>query len=108
MIYLVDHAGRRIMLMVGSIGGGICMYAVGAYIAIAKPQDHQSTKLSGGGIAAMFFFYLWTAFYTPSWNPTPWVINAEVFDQHVRTLTQASCAANNWFWFVFPSFIWSL
>lgn len=74
------------------------MYAVGAYIAIAKPEQNKKTELGGGGIAAMFFFYLWTAFYTPSWNGNPWIINAEIFDQHIRNLTQTSCAANNWFW----------
>lgn len=98
LLVLVDNAGRKMMLLIGSLGGGLCMYAVGAYIAIAKPAENPTTKLSSGGIVAMFFFYLWTAFYTPSWNGTPWVINAEIFDQHVRTLTQASCAANNWFW----------
>lgn len=38
------------------------------------------------------------AFYTPSWNGTPWVYNSEMFDQNVRTLAQASAAANNWLW----------
>jgi adenosine deaminase len=54
--------------------------------------------LTSGGVAAVFFFYLWTAFYTPSWNGTPWVINSEMFDQNTRSLGQASAAANNWFW----------
>ncbi|KAI5803690.1 general substrate transporter [Geopyxis carbonaria] len=100
LLFMVDNFGRKVMLLAGSVGGGLCMYAVGAYIAIAKPEQNPTPGggISGGGIAAMFFFYLWTAFYTPSWNGTPWVFNAEVFDQHVRTLTQASCAANNWFW----------
>jgi hypothetical protein len=46
----------------------------------AKP----GAKPSSGGIAAIFFFYLWTVFYTPSWNGTPWVLNSEMFDQNVR------------------------
>lgn len=46
----------------------------------------------------MFFFYLWTAFYTPSWNGTPWVYNSEMYSQNVRTLGQAAAAASNWFW----------
>ncbi len=61
-----------------AIGGGICMYAVGAYIAIAKPQDHPSASITGGGIAGMVFIYLWTVFYTPSWNGVPWVFCAEI------------------------------
>lgn len=91
--------GRRKLLMIGAMGGSLCMWFIGAYIKISDPASNQSnTTLSSGGIAAIFFFYLWTAFYTPSWNGTPWVINSEMFDQNTRSLGQANAAANNWFW----------
>ncbi|RDW76103.1 putative plastidic glucose transporter 4 [Coleophoma crateriformis] len=98
LFYLVDKWGRRNILMVGALGGSLCMWYVGGFIAVANPTAHPSSKLSSGGISAVFFFYLWTAFYTPSWNGTPWVYNSEMFDQNVRTLAQASAAANNWLW----------
>jgi Sugar (and other) transporter len=69
------------------------MWVVGGYIAGAKPQDHPSSKLTSGGIAAMFFFYLWMVFYTPSWNGMPWVINSETFGRNVRMLAQVFAAA---------------
>jgi hypothetical protein len=88
--------------MIGAGGGAFCMYFIGAYIKIAnneaKVAAGEDPKLSSGGIAAVFFFYLWTAFYTPSWNGTPWVLNSEMFDQTTRSLGQANAAANNWFW----------
>ncbi|KAH7329565.1 general substrate transporter [Stachybotrys elegans] len=100
LLYLIDHLGRRLLLMIGAIGGSLCMWFIGAYICVADVAN--STNASGdlppGGIAAMFMFYLWTAFYTPSWNGTPWVLNSEMFDANVRSLGQASAAANNWFW----------
>lgn len=96
--YLIDHLGRRNLLIYGALGGSFCMWYLGAYIAVADPANHPSDTLSSGGISAMFFFYLWTAFYTPSWNGTPWVINSEIFDQNTRSLGQASAAASNWFW----------
>lgn len=74
------------------------MWYIGAYIKIADPSSHPTTNISSGGISAMFFFYLWTCCYTPTWNGTPWVYNSEMFDQNVRTLAQAFAAANNWFW----------
>lgn len=98
LLVLIDQFGRRRLLMVGAIGGGLCMWYIGAYIKIAKPAEHPTTKLPPSGVSAVFFFYLWTAFYSPTWNPTPWVYNSEMFDQNVRTLAQASAAANNWFW----------
>lgn len=76
------------------------MWIIGAYIKVADPAGHPnaSGELSSGGIAAIFFFYLWTACYTPSWNGTPWVVNSEMFDQNTRSLGQASAAMSNWFW----------
>lgn len=96
--YLIDHLGRRNLLIYGALGGSLCMWYLGGYIAVADPASNPTTTLSSGGISAMFFFYLWTAFYTPSWNGTPWVINSEMFDQNTRSLGQASAAASNWFW----------
>ena len=98
LLFLIDKLGRRKLLMIGAFGGSLCLWFVGGYIAAANPAANPSTKLGPGGIAAVFFFYLWTAFYTPSWNGTPWVINSEMFDQNTRTLAQAFVAANNWFW----------
>lgn len=84
--------------MIGAGGGAVCMFIIGAYI-LHNPVDPNSTaSLSSGGIAAVFFFYLWTVFYTPSWNGTPWVINSEIFDNNTRALGQATAAASNWFW----------
>lgn len=101
ILVLIDHMGRRMLLMIGALGGSLCMWFIGAYIKIANVAGQEpdpNSKLSGGGIAAIFFFYLWTAFYTPSWNGTPWVLNSEMFDQNTRSLGQANAAANNWFW----------
>ncbi|KAL4942355.1 quinate permease [Aspergillus oleicola] len=99
LLYLIDHMGRRNLLLVGAAGGSVCLWFVGAYIKIAKPENNpEGTGLDSGGIAAIFFFYLWTAFYTPSWNGTPWVINSEIFDPTVRSLAQACAAASNWLW----------
>lgn len=98
LFFLIDKLGRRKLLMIGAAGGSVCMWIIGGYIAKAGVHKVASDHLSSGGIAAIFFFYLWTAFYTPSWNGTPWVLNSEMFDQNTRQLGQASAAANNWFW----------
>lgn len=84
LLYLIDHLGRRKLLMAGALGGSICMWIIGAYIKIADPANNPTDKIPPAGIASIFFFYLWTAFYTPSWNGTPWVLNSEIFDQNTR------------------------
>ena len=96
LFFLIDNLGRRNLLMYGAFGGALCLYYVGAYIKIADPSHHPTANITSGGISAMAFFYLWTIFYTPSWNGTPWVYNSEMFPQNVRTLGQAFAAASNW------------
>ena len=108
LLFMIDKLGRRFLLLFGAISGSLCMWYIGGYIKIADPSSHVHTdpvtgattggQLTGGGISAIFFFYLWTVCYTPSWNGTPWVLNSEMFIQGVRTLAQAWAAANNWFW----------
>ncbi|KAJ5701709.1 general substrate transporter [Penicillium malachiteum] len=96
LLFLVDQFGRRKLLLVGAVTGSICMWIIGAYVYIVEPTKHNITSLNSSGIAAIFFFYLWTAVYTPTWNGTPWVINSEFFDSNFRSLAQACTTASNW------------
>lgn len=96
LLWLVDNVGRKPLLIGGSVGGAICMYWIAIYIAVAKPADHPSADLSSGGISAMVAFYLWTLFYGPTWNGTPWVFGAEVMPTFIRAATQAFISASNW------------
>ncbi|KAJ4024725.1 hypothetical protein NW752_003272 [Fusarium irregulare] len=107
ILFLIETVGRRKLLIIGSVGGSLCMWFIGAYIKVANPAGKVAAaeaagaaapSMSSGGIAAVFFFYLWTVFYSPTWNPIPWVLNSEMFDEKSRSLGQASAAANNWFW----------
>jgi len=60
LIFLIDQYGRRRLLMIGAAGGSLCLWYVGAYIAIAKPALHPTKSLPPSGVSAIFFFYLWT------------------------------------------------
>ena len=76
---LIDQLGRRKLLIIGAAGGSFCMWVIAIYIKIAGTHTTSNTatqaSLTPGGIAAIVFFYLWTACYTPTWNGTPWVLN---------------------------------
>lgn len=76
LLFLVDQLGRRKLLLIGGVTGSICMWVIGAYVYVVEPTKNPQDHLSGSGIAAIVFFYLWTAVYTPTWNGTPWVINS--------------------------------
>ncbi|KAI4602827.1 hypothetical protein KJ359_008047 [Pestalotiopsis sp. 9143b] len=96
LLFLVDQLGRRKLLLGGAIGGSICMWIIGAYIYVVDPTKNPQDHLTSSGIAAVFFFYLWTAIYTPTWNGTPWVLNSEFFDPNFRSLASGATTASNW------------
>ncbi|EGG07923.1 uncharacterized protein MELLADRAFT_47943 [Melampsora larici-populina 98AG31] len=97
LFFLADAIDRTTMLMFGAFFGGLMMYGLGAYIAIVKPTENPSLDgLRPSGKGALAMFYLWTVFYSPTWNPTPWVWAAEAFPMHVRTLSQSFVASSNW------------
>lgn len=96
LLYLIDRFGRRLLLLVGATGGAACMLWIGIFIAVAKPDDNKSETLTGGGISAIVAFYLWTCFYSPTYNGGPWVFSAETMPTFIRSATQAFVAASNW------------
>ncbi|KAF9888866.1 hypothetical protein FE257_008235 [Aspergillus nanangensis] len=96
--FLIDHVGRRPLLIWGGVGGSVCLWIIGAYVKIKNPAENETSELDGAGIMAIFFFYLYTLFYSPSWNGTPWVLNSEMFDANIRSLAQALAAASLWLW----------
>ncbi|KAA8904306.1 hypothetical protein TRICI_005532 [Trichomonascus ciferrii] len=104
MLFLIETSGRRLTLLIGSTGVSFCMFYLAIYSLVAKPTSHPSPQGSGAsdlprsGQAAMAFFYIWTIFYSASWNWTPWIINTEIFDNNVRSFVQSINAASNWFW----------
>ncbi|SCZ96380.1 BZ3500_MvSof-1268-A1-R1_Chr8-2g10156 [Microbotryum saponariae] len=95
---IIDHFGRRGILLVGAIGGAAAMAVIAGYNHIGDPANHPraSGDLPAGDLAAMVFFYVWTAFYAVSWNGTPWVVCSEVFPGAVRMVTTMFAAAANW------------
>ena len=57
-MYLIDHLGRIKLLIIGAVGGLVCIWIVGAYIKLHGTSTGGSDQLPPGGIAAIFLFYL--------------------------------------------------
>lgn len=94
---LIDKLGRRTLFLAGGIVGAICMFIIGALI-VSKQDTANSSSLSSQGIATIVIIYLWTCVYITSWNGTPWVVNAEMFNQSSRNVGQVGASMANWLW----------
>ncbi|MDD4869893.1 MAG: sugar porter family MFS transporter [Kiritimatiellae bacterium] len=72
-IWLVDRAGRKALLIIGSIVQVVALVAVG--IMFAKGV---------GGLWLLFFIVLFTGAFAAAMGPIPWIIISEIFPTKIR------------------------
>jgi MFS transporter, SP family, xylose:H+ symportor len=84
-IVTVDKYGRKILLMIGSIGMAIGMFAIGG-LAFAKVI----------GISTLIFIIIYTASFMMSWGPITWVLISEIFPNKIRGRAVAIAVAAQW------------
>lgn len=84
-ILTVDKWGRKPLLMVGSIGMAIGMFAIGllAFMKII-------------GISTLIFIIIYTASFMMSWGPICWVLISELFPNTIRGKAVAVAVAAQW------------
>ncbi len=84
-ILTVDRWGRKPLLMVGSIGMAIGMFAIGllAFMKII-------------GISTLVFIIIYTASFMMSWGPICWVLISELFPNKIRGKAVAVAVAAQW------------
>jgi len=84
-IMTVDKWGRKPLLMVGSIGMAVGMFAISAlaYLQII-------------GISTLVFIIIYTASFMMSWGPICWVLISEIFPNKIRGRAIAIAVAAQW------------
>ena len=84
-MYLIDRAGRRLLLLVGSVGYIISLSAVSwAFYAGA------------GGLLVVFFVFLFIASHAVGQGAVIWVWIAEIFPNTVRAKGQSLGSGTHW------------
>ena len=84
-IMTVDKWGRKPLLITGSIGMAIGMFAISA---LAFNQII--------GISTLVFIIIYTASFMMSWGPICWVLIAEIFPNKIRGQAVAIAVAAQW------------
>lgn len=84
-ILTVDKYGRKILLMIGSVGMAIGMFAIGtlAFMEVI-------------GISTLIFIIIYTASFMMSWGPICWVLISEIFPNKIRGRAIAIAVAAQW------------
>jgi MFS transporter, SP family, xylose:H+ symportor len=87
-ILTVDRFGRKPLMIIGSVGMAVSMFALGT-----------SFYLNVSGILPLFFMLAYTAAFAMSWGPVCWVLLAEIFPNSIRSALSIAVAAQwiaNW------------
>ena len=84
-IFTVDKFGRKPLLIIGSIGMAVGMFAIGA---LAYSQII--------GISTLIFIVIYTAAFMMSWGPICWVLISEIFPNTIRGKAVAIAVAAQW------------
>lgn len=84
-ILTVDKFGRKPLLLIGSVGMSIGMFAIGI-LSFQKIL----------GISTLIFIIIYTASFMMSWGPICWVLIAEIFPNKIRGQAIAIAVATQW------------
>jgi len=84
-IFTVDKFGRKPLLIIGSIGMAIGMFAIGllAHLQII-------------GVSTLVFIVIYSASFMMSWGPICWVLISEIFPNTIRGKAIAIAVAAQW------------
>lgn len=84
-IFTVDKFGRKPLLIIGSVGMAIGMFAIGllAHLQII-------------GMSTLVFIVIYSASFMMSWGPICWVLISEIFPNTIRGKAIAIAVAAQW------------
>ncbi len=84
-IFTVDKFGRKPLLIIGSFGMAIGMFAIGvlAYFKLI-------------GVSTLVFIIIYSASFMMSWGPICWVLISEIFPNAIRGKAVAIAVAAQW------------
>ncbi|TFJ82553.1 hypothetical protein NSK_006137 [Nannochloropsis salina CCMP1776] len=91
-LYLVDRAGRRLLLVCGGLGMALFTALFALFTSAAF--DYQNDKRLAGVIIACTALYVMNFAY--SWGPLAWVVSAEIFPQRLRGKCMTITTLANW------------
>lgn len=87
--WLIEHLGRRTLLLWGAGGIFACLFALG-FVLIKEPPGAFL------GWLALILIASYLGFYAISYGPISWLYMSEVFPQHLRASGMSVATMVNW------------
>jgi len=87
-LWLVDHWGRRNLLLFGAAGMCICQFIVAIVGTVSDSAASQNALIA--------FVCIYIFFFACSWGPVAWVVTGEIFPLKARAKGLSITTAANW------------
>ncbi len=107
-ILFVDRFGRRILLLIGSVGMFVGLGMAALAFFNATRVDGEISLPHTWGIVALIGANLFVIFFAATWGPIVWVLLAEMYPNRQRSYALAIGTVSNWLcnFLVSVSFPW--
>jgi SP family myo-inositol transporter-like MFS transporter 13 len=92
-IFLVDRWGRRLTLL-RSLSGCLCSTVSMAIVGFLMNGGGLEKSVAGWLFLSLLALYL--AFFAPGMGPIPWIINGELYPNHLRSSAASMATMSNW------------
>jgi SP family sugar:H+ symporter-like MFS transporter len=97
-ILVIDKIGRKPLLLIGSAGMAVTLFACVYAFANGTLDAAGNLQLSSGlGTLALIAANLYVIFFNFSWGPVMWVMLGEMFPNQIRGSALAVCGFVQWF-----------
>jgi SP family sugar:H+ symporter-like MFS transporter len=97
-VALVDRIGRKPLLLIGSAGMAVTLFAMVYAFANGTFDTAGKLQLSAQlGTVALIAANLYVIFFNISWGPIMWVMLGEMFPNQIRGSALAVCGFAQWF-----------
>jgi MFS family permease len=95
-ILLVDRVGRRIMLLVGSVGMTLTLGLMALAFSFGTLENGAVTLPDPWATIALICANAFVVFFGATWGPLVWVLLGEMFPNSIRAGALAVAAAAQW------------
>jgi len=96
-IYLVEKAGRRILLIASAVGMLVPDLVMGLFGSLSKGGPNAVDLSSNtAAVAVVSMIFLFTVNFAYGWGPLSWVYCAEIFPLRIRSRSVGMTTMANW------------
>jgi len=95
-IALVDRIGRRLLLLIGSIGMAIPLGLEAVAFSFATLHDGQLTLPAAWATVSVISANVFIVAFGATWGPLVWVLLGEIFPSRIRARALGIAAAAQW------------